>query len=485
MRFYTIAAILTLTLSFSGSALAKDVPRLPNTPAGKEVAAYFAAFNAGEQAMRDFIAKDFAPEALKSRPMGERIGVYRQLKSNLGGLDLRQAEEAQGNVIAVMAQSQKGDWFKLSFEFEPKGGHKLLGIRIMNTDPPPDPSLPKLTQAQILDSLEAYLAGQVRTDEFSGAVLLARDGRVLYEKAFGLASREFNVPNRVDTKFNLGSINKFFTKIAIRQLVQQGRLSFEDTLGRYLPDYPNPAARRKVTIRHLLQMTSGIGDFFGPEFEGTPKDRIRSIQDYLPLFASKPLAFEPGTQRQYSNGGYVVLGAIIEKVTGQSYYDYVRENIAKPAGMENTDSYEADVPVPNLAMGYTRGEEGKKDRPWRNNIYTRPARGSSAGGGYSTVEDLLKFTLALQANKFLSPEYTAWLLNDQEPTKDQKAEAKSKGKKGGLGIAGGAPGINSTLEMDLKTGYTTIVMTNYDPPCAMAANRKIQGWLSREKDKKD
>ena len=480
MRIPVFVSII-LNLFFAMVILAEDAPKLPGTPVGKRVAAYFAAFNAGEQAMRGFIADNFAPDALKSRPMDERLGIYRQLKTDLGGLDLRQVEEARDNIAGVLAQSQKGNWFKLGFEFEPKGEHKLLGIRIENTEPPPDPNLPKLTEAQVLNSLEAYLAEQAKADEFSGTVLVAREGRVLYEKAFGLANKDFGVPNRVDTKFNLGSINKFFTKIAVGQLVQEGKLSFDDTLGKILPDYPNPDARQKVTIRHLLNMTSGIGDFFGPEFEGTPKDRIRSIKDYLPLFSSKPLAFEPGIQRKYSNGGYVALGAVIEKITGQSYYDYVRENIFKPAGMENTDSYEADAPIQNLAMGYTRGEEGKKDNPWRSNIYTRPARGSSAGGGYSTVEDLLKFTLSLQANKFLSPEYTAWLLNDQEPTKDRKAKPDSKVKKGGLGIAGGAPGINSMLEMDPKSGYTTIVLTNYDPPCAMNVNRVIKGFLSRVK----
>lgn len=475
--------VLLLTLIFTGSTLAKDAAKLHNDPLGKRVAAYFAAFNAGEQAMRDFIALNFAPDALKSRPMDERIGIYRQLKTALGSLVLRQAEEGQGNSLTVLAQSQKGDWFKLGFEFEPKGEHKLLGIRIENTEPPPDPNLPKLTEVQVLDSLEAYLAEQAKADEFSGTVLIVRGGRTVYEKAFGLASREYNIiPNRVDTKYNLGSINKFFTKIAIGQLVQEGKLSFDDTLGKILPDYPNPDARKKVTVRHLLNMTSGIGDFFGPEFEGTPKDRIRSIKDYLPLFAGKPLAFEPGTSRKYSNGGYVVLGAVIEKITGGSYYDYVREHITKPAGMEDTNFFEADATTPNLATGYTRGEESRKDSPWWNNIYTRPARGSSAGGGYSTVEDLLKFTLALQASKFLSPEYTEWLLNDQElPKAGKKNSPIGKEGKGGLAIAGGAPGINSMLEMNPKSGYTTIVMTNFDPPCAMTVNRKIQGWLDRIK----
>lgn len=481
MRPLTIIVLLQ-TLTFIGSALAKDVPKVPNDLLGKRVAAYFAAFNAGEQAMRDFIVNNFAPDALKSRSIDERIGIYRQLKADLGSLVLRQAEEAQGNIIGVLAQSQKGDWFKLGFEFAPIDEHKLFGIRIENTEPPRDSSLLRLTEVQALDSLEAFLVEQAKADEFSGTVLVVRGGRTIYEKAFGLASREYNIPNRVDTKYNLGSINKFFTKIAIGQLVQEGKLSFDDTLGKILPEYPNPDARQKVTIRHLLTMTSGIGDFFGEDYDAMPKDRIRSIPDYLPLFAGKPLAFEPGTQRKYSNGGFVVLGAVIEKITGESYYDYVREHITKPAGMEDTDFFEADALTPNLAMGYTRGEVGKQASPWRSNLYSRPARGSSAGGGYSTAPDMLKFAQALKANKFLTPEYTNWLLYDQEPSKGgkQTKSARKEGK-GGLGIAGGAPGINAMLEMDLERDYTVIVLSNYDPPSAERIDRKIRGWLDRIK----
>src|SRR5262249_6211068 len=159
--------------------------------------------------------------------------------------------------------------------------------------------------------------------------------------------------------------------IAITQLAEQGKLSFEDTLGRHLPDYPNQDAAAKVRIKHLLEMQSGIGDFFGPKFDATPKKRIRSINDYLPLFADQQVKFEPGSGHAYSNGGYVVLGAIIEKITGQSYYDYVRDHIFKPAGMENSDYYEVDTPTANLATGYHRGASG----PRVSNVYTLPARG--------------------------------------------------------------------------------------------------------------
>ncbi|MBV9958676.1 MAG: beta-lactamase family protein, partial [Acidobacteria bacterium] len=244
---------------------------------------------------------------------------------------------------------------------------------------------------------------------------------------------------------------------------EQGKLAYDDPMAKYLDDYPNREAAAKVTLRHLLSMTSGIGDFFGDKFDATPKDRLRTLKDFVPLFSGEPLQFEPGTKQQYSNGGYVLLGAIIEKVSGQSYYDYVREHIFKPAGMENTDCFEADVPVQNLASGYTR--RGKAGDARRNNIYTRPARGSSAGGGYSTAEDLLRFAVAIQSGKL------------------RKANFGKSGQdaSGDLGIAGGAPGINALLEADTSNGYTVIVMSNYDPPTATSVGKQIRQWLTRIK----
>ena len=314
-----------------------------------------------------------------------------------------------------------------------------------------------------------------------------KNGKPIFHKAYGLANKNYNAPNQLDTKFNLGSINKIFTKIAIAQLAEQGKLAFDDQLGKYLPDYPNRQAAEKVTINQLLNMSSGIGDFLGEKYANTPKNQIRSIKDYLPLFASEPLLFEPGTSRRYSNGGYIVLGAMIEAVSGQDYYSYVREHIFKPAGMQNTDSYEMDAIVPNLATGYTRraSNDDREDTARRSNVYTAPGRGSSAGGGYSTVEDLLKFTLALQNGKLLSPEYTKWMLGGSLPDPAARAAVKPasnliKTTNGGLGIAGGAPGINATVEMDVASGYTVIVLSNYDPPAAERVGRQIRSWLPKQ-----
>lgn len=341
----------------------------------------------------------------------------------------------------------------------------------MQDGPPPEP---KISQAELTSKMGAYLDDLTAKDEFSGVVLLARGGLPVFEKAYGLASKEYNVPNDLETKFNLGSIDKVFTKIAIGQLVAAGKVGIDDKLEKYLPDYPNKDAAQKVTIRQLVNMRSGIGDFFGPKFRDLPKDKLRSLADFLPLFAAEPLAFEPGSNRRYSNGGYIVLGVIIEKVMGQSYYDYIREHITKPLGMDGTEFYEADVPTPNLASGYSRGspDEESQTGPRHNNIYTRPARGSSAGGGYSNVHDMLKFANALESGKIANPDFS--------PEHPQPGAPFSSMR--GIGVAGGAPGINATLDTALPGDYTLIVMSNYDPPTAMKVSRQVREWMGLRED---
>jgi D-alanyl-D-alanine carboxypeptidase len=285
---------------------------------------------------------------------------------------------------------------------------------------------------------------------------------VLLHEARGLASSEYDVPNRPDTRFNLGSINKIFTRVAIGQLAEKNKLSLDDPINKFLPDYPNPEAAEKVTVRQMLDMTSGISDFFGKKYSDTPKDRVRTLNDYLQLFAAEPLLFQPGTNRQYSNGGYIVLGLIVEKASGKNYSDYMRENIYQPAGMESTAHLDADLPAANVASGYTRNwDEGNHAaEPRRNNLYTRPARGSSAGGGYSTARDLFKFAMALKAGKLLGPLGKEWFSGPQA-------------------YAGGAPGINAELDMETVLGWTIVVMGNYDPPAASNVAQKINILLKR------
>jgi CubicO group peptidase (beta-lactamase class C family) len=334
----------------------------------------------------------------------------------------------------------------------------------------------KMTDGQIVQDLRTRLDRLAAEDKFSGAVLLAKGDKILFEHAYGLADHAFNAPNKVDTKFNLGSMGKMFTGVAILQLVQEGKLSLEAKLIDVVPDYPDRDIARKITIHQLLTHTSGLGDMFNERFEATPREQLVTIQAYLPLFTGKPLLFEPGTRWQYSNAGYIVLGLVIEKVSGQSYYDYVREHIFKLAGMGNTDNYEPHDDVSNLALGYTTARGAP---PGARRITNAPMRGASAGGGYSTVEDLLRFSRALQGLKLLNKEYT-----DLDMTgKIASGRGTSKYAFGMqedfingvriVGHGGGAPGISSNLDMYPDLGYTVAIMTNYDG-AASFANGTIQ-----------
>lgn len=440
---------------------------LPETPVGKAVKLFVEALNSRSQAALEKFHTDRGGSA-------ENAGPDLEFAEQSGGIDLQKVLTASDFRIEIEAKTRKtGRAVILLFAVEPTPPHAVadVGVRPAGAQTPPGArgdgpsSAPSpRSAAQIIEGAPAIVDRAI-ADGFSGVVLIAREGKPVLERAAGLANRAFSVPNRVDTRFNLGSINKTFTKLAIAQLMQAGKLALDDKLGKYLPDFPNADAAAKVTISHLVAMKSGIGDFFGPEFAAASKGRIRTLADYLPFFASKPLASEPGASEAYSNGGYVVLGLIIEKVSGQTYYDYVRENIFKPTGMVSTDAYELDASTPNLAVGYTRGGV--------SNIYTLPARGSSAGGGYSTAADLLKYAEAVVANRLVTSPYTAWYLGGPVPTAGMP-EVGTGQTKGGLGVAGGSPGVNAVLEVRAADRLVIVVLANDDPPGAETLARRIR-----------
>jgi CubicO group peptidase (beta-lactamase class C family) len=344
-----------------------------------------------------------------------------------------------------------------------------------------------ISPTELSREIESFVDELVASDNFSGTILLAKDGVPFFRKAYGMASKGYNVPNRLDTKFNLGSMNKMFTSVAIAQLVEQGKLAYTDTIAKLLPDYPNKDAAAKITVHHLLTHTSGLGNYFNSKFMETSKDRFRTINDYLPLFVNDPLQFEPGARWQYSNAGFMVLGAIVEKISGRNYFDYIREHIYKPAGMINSDAYEMDSDTPNMAVGYTRvGPNGRAaDGPRRSNIFLHSFKGGPAGGGFSTVEDLHRFAIALGSHKLLSQKFTDLITTGKvNLPRDDAAkyaygfqEEQINGHRR-FGHNGGFPGINSELRMYPDLGYTVAVMANYDPPTASRVADRVELLLT-------
>jgi D-alanyl-D-alanine carboxypeptidase len=329
-------------------------------------------------------------------------------------------------------------------------------------------ALHRMTEADALKALSARANKLAGEDELSGAVLVARGDRVLFSRAYGLADRKRAIPNTIGTRFRIGSMNKMFTAVAILQLVEAGKVKLTAPLGTYLPDYPNRELATKVTIHQLLTHTGGTGDIFGPSFDAH-REQLRSLADYIKLYGKRGLEFAPGSRWAYSNYGFILLGVVIEKVTGQSYYDYVHAHIYAPAVMTRSGSLPEDQAVPDRSIGYTKPPG---TTAWIPNTDTLPFRGTSAGGGYSTVEDLARFAHALLSHKLLSPYSTKLLITGKVQTDAGTRyaygfdDARAADGNGWVGHGGGAPGMNGDLRIYPKSGYVVAVLANIDPPAA-------------------
>ncbi|WP_425236988.1 serine hydrolase domain-containing protein [Ulvibacterium sp.] len=314
-------------------------------------------------------------------------------------------------------------------------------------------------------------------DLFSGAILVAQGKDILYEDALGEASKRFHIKNNLDTKFNLGSMNKMFTSVAILQLVEKGLINLKDPINKYIDETWLPSSiTSKVTIHQLLSHTSGLGSYFNETFWNSSRALYRSIDDFKPLVQRESLAFEPGEDYSYSNTGMLLLGVIIQQVTQQDYFEYVKHNLFQPAQMLHTDAYEMDQPVENLAMGYERSDN---TYGWTNNLYKHVIKGGPAGGGFSTVGDLHKFAMALVNEKLVSKGSLDLLWTDYSHAGYGYGFAIRQSPSGQVvGHSGGFPGLNSNLDIFLDQGYIVVVLSNYDRGASPLA-KKVSDLIDR------
>lgn len=243
--------------------------------------------------------------------------------------------------------------------------------------------------------LDDYAQAEYKIKDFNGTVLVMQNGKLIYKKAFGMADREWNVPNTLNTKFRIGSVTKQFTAACILQLEEQGKLSVEDKLNKYIPDYPKGDS---ITVHMLLNHTSGITNYTNlPEF--WPKAALPlSTDSMIALFKNKPLDFSPGAKWNYSNSGFFLLGVIVEKASGKNFSEYLLENVIKKAGLKNTAVDRLDSVLAFRAKGYSKNEQGV----WQHAMYISMEGPYSAGAMYSTVDDLYGWAKALTNNKIIS-----------------------------------------------------------------------------------
>ncbi len=441
-------------------------PRIPDTPAGHRFFEWLDAFDSGDKTKLEQFLKEHYP----ARSDANAVGMEMQFRDQTGGFEFKDFDRDASSTtkfVGIVKERASDNFARFVIEVDPADERHITSLSLNIVPRPAKFVLPRMTERDALTAFRETLKDEAAADRFSGVALVAKNGTPIFTSAYGMADRDKKIQNTLDTKFRIGSMNKMFTATAVLQLAQAGKLKLSDPVGKYLPNYPNKNIATKVTVEQLLSHTGGTGDFFGPEFD-KHRLELKTLDDYVKLYGAREPQFEPGSRWEYSNYGFLLLGLIVEKASGEDYYAYVREHIYKPAGMTSTDSLPEDQSVPDRSVGYTKIGGSPT---WKPNTDTLPYRGTSAGGGYSTARDLLAFAMAVQDHKLLDAQHTELLTTGHTKVNEGEKYAygfmdKTEGGVRSFGHGGGAPGMNGELRIYPASGYVIVVLANLDPPAA-------------------
>jgi D-alanyl-D-alanine carboxypeptidase len=396
-----------------------------------------------------------ALSAFKRAVVGEAdVAYWLDTREESGGFDLDRIEKDEPlQLTAIVRERQFPSPWRVTLKRERARSPKLRSIGLI--------ALP-LSQTEAIAALDSFATRLAAVDKFSGVVEMTRHGQVLYAKAFGLADRSRHTAITLDTPFLFASQGKMFTAVAVLQLVAAGKVALDDPIGKVLTDYPNRQVATQVTVRQLLTHRGGTGEM-GLLEPGDSANRatVRSIADIIQLNGSRAPAFEPGTQFAYSNYGYVLLGALVERISGETYYDHVREHILKPAGMKHT-SHPLREQMTGVAAGYTNAFPG--DHSLRDSTDQLPWRGTPAGGGVSTAGDMVLFLQALNQGKLIPPTLLAEATQKNQDNYGYGFMSSGVGDFPYWGHGGGALGNSPVLSYYPTTDTSFVCKSNRDPP---------------------
>lgn len=474
---------VTTLLLLVAAAGAAEPQQQTITPAGRMLHGWLEAFNSDRETFEHFVESHYDKATFGDAPDELHVKIRDEWKNETGRLELvRFTSTSELQARALGRAERTGLWYTLTVRIAGSGMDRIAGIGLNVTLPPDDLRPAPVGEDVVREQLRHLLDTLADADIFSGTVLIAKNGKVVVREARGFAHQGYLIPNRPQTRFNLGSLNKTFTAVAVGQLLEQEKLTLDDPIGMYLPDYPNEAARQTATIGHLLTHSSGISDFFGDDFFQNRQKYVQ-VSDYFPLFAAEPLEFEPGSKWSYSNGGFIVLGRIIEVVSGKNYFDYIQQHVLEPAGMTSTGFFEMTDSIPDVATGYSRrwrGPGSPPDHRRRSNVLVQVFKGSPAGGAFSNVDDLLKFDQALRNGTLISSGTLRLFTTPQIAVRAGRHwgygfSTEYHGEVAGHG--GDAEGIGADWKMDFRTGYTAVILTNYDGAPRRLVMAKIEELL--------
>ena len=303
----------------------------------------------------------------------------------------------------------------------------------------------------------------MRTETFSGIILVGKNDSILEERTYGYSNIENKIEIDNNTKFHIASITKSFTAVGILKLYEQGKVDLNKPIGNYIENYPNQRVLDSVTIHQLLTHTAGTKAIYGEDYQKSNKDRYRELEDYLPLFANDSLNFQPGSKYEYNGGGFVLLGLIIQNVTGENYYDYLQKSIFDPIGMDQTKALEIDGVNYNTADGYSIYL--REDKSLAKNDYLI-SKASGASGYYSTAEDLFKFSKTLRNYGLLNKGTTELMLKPKVKGYNTHLgygiDIDKRYEETIIGHSGGWYGIRCEWMDFSDSNYTVIILSNFD-----------------------
>lgn len=397
-----------------------------------------------------------ASDANALRKFGERwlgdgdTAFTLDLREETGGLEVVRIERKEaGRLVILLRERVSNGQRRITIQPTGDGGKTISMSNVALAMP----------QSRAIAAMDAFAGRLEKIDKFSGAIAIMQGKTILYRKAFGVADRSIDRKIIPETPFFIASQGKMFTGIAILQLVEQKKVALDDPLGKFLPNYPNKAMAQ-VTIRQLLTHTGGTGDIgiLGPE-DAANRAWVRDIADVIKLNGNRDPAFPPGTRPDYSNFGFILLGAVIEKVTGQSYYDYVAAHVLQPAGMNHTKWPTRDA-LNDIALPYSRSATGAVESataylPWR---------GMSAGGGVSTIDDELRLSTALTSGKLIGLPLLREATRQQTQWYGFGFISSGPREFPHWGHGGGAPGMSAVFAVYPTNDMTMVCLANSDPP---------------------
>jgi CubicO group peptidase (beta-lactamase class C family) len=475
--------LLTLTLVVSCASLNQEsvLNTIPGTPAGRRLSAVLSIINSGDYAaMTEYVAESFSRNYIGQSSISRHVNGLMRLHTNRGELEFHNvSSSSRYRIVCILKETLMDKYMTFGITVEKRKPFAIDSIFYGPADSYASDNI--LTEGQIVSRMESLLDMLAMADVYSGVVLIAKDDRVLLQKAYGYASRDPKVSNTIDTRFNMGSIGKLFTTVAVAQLFENGELSLDDPVAMYLgPDWILEEIGEEVKIKHLLTHTSGLGDYLeNPQFQAAAK-HLSTLNDHRLFVVDEQLLFEPGSRKSYSNTGFLLLGAIVEKVSGQSYQDYLKMRVFEPAGMAvdfDVVFVDGEFPAPNFAIGYSI-EYSEQGVMWKDNIGLLDiTRAGPAGGGHITAGDLFRFSAALKKDLLIAEETKSlfWGRNPEPNAPHHGYGFQVETRKGEtmIGHGGSHDGFGAMLRLYLNSGYTFIVFSNSGRMMAFSLTEKF------------